>query len=44
MTTEKAMAIPRVEAIRPGTGEVSSLGQDVSFRELVSGALHRQRI
>jgi quercetin dioxygenase-like cupin family protein len=38
MTIERAKVISRVEAIRPGMGEVSSLGQGVSFRELVSGA------
>ena len=38
MTIENAKATSRVEAIRPGTGEVTPLGQGVSFRELVSGA------
>lgn len=38
MTVENAKAILRVEAIRPGVGEVSSLGLGVSFREMVSGA------
>jgi PAS domain-containing protein len=38
MTVENAKATSRVEAIRPGTGEVTPLGQGVSFRELVSGA------
>jgi quercetin dioxygenase-like cupin family protein len=38
MTMETAEASSRVEAIRPGTGEVSAWERGVSFRELVSGA------
>jgi putative monooxygenase len=38
MTIENAKAALRVEAIRPGKGQATSLGPGVSFREMVSGA------